>query len=652
VTEPKDVIKQLTSSDADAQCRAVRCLKNEIIGNPNRKQCFVQLGAVPRIVRILAHPQEQRLAIQAAAALGSFAYQNTDGVAAIVESGGVAHLMKALTNADMKLVEAGVRALKMIFQSPISPRDVIFVHPSFDRLVAFLDCKEKSFAEDVLIIFAKCCQTRQHQELLLKSDALPKMIKLLLSPVTSIQFAAMEALEKLSSRHSEVCEALLKRDDVMKTLMRFVRGRNVRVQFAACCLLSNLSVSLATGDSSNGWFSSEVTEVLVNLLDEPSVYEGVPRTLADIAHDRRDLQTLIFNANGFRKLWKFLTIDSMEDNTSQQIGIVRALGVMCQYLTTCRKEIVTSRTIWRVLAFVRSESALLRLAACFCFENIAAQSEKAGGSFPVTLFSTESDIRLMEYACTALAVLMSEQQDMDTHYEEMVEFLLPCATSLEHSIRTKAVWALGNVIRSRSKLKCKKWLEFLNDSLWNVVRGMVQDSEDEVQEEGLRFLQAMVGCDVGMQAAVDWSNGELLPLIAQKLDTPKLSNEKVTTLALDIAALAANAEVEYQTALMGSGLPPRLLGCLEESCSEQIKLAAITCVINLTYRDVLPWGGEDYRSAESRAIALLELGIDSSLGKLAKADGSASLKKRIKEAVSFLVGSAWHRGDVETQSQR
>lgn len=39
---------------------------------------------------------------------------------------------------------------------------MIFVHPAFDRLVAFLDIKEKSFAEDALIIFAKCCQTRQH----------------------------------------------------------------------------------------------------------------------------------------------------------------------------------------------------------------------------------------------------------------------------------------------------------------------------------------------------------------------------------------------------------------------------------------------------------------------------------------------------------
>lgn len=61
----------------------------------------------------------------------------------------------------------------------------------------------------------------------------------------------MEALEKFSTGNAEVCSALLKRDDVMKTLMRFVRDRNVRVQYAACALLSNLSVSMTKSESPN-----------------------------------------------------------------------------------------------------------------------------------------------------------------------------------------------------------------------------------------------------------------------------------------------------------------------------------------------------------------------------------------------------------------
>jgi len=85
VTEPKDILRRVISSDTEIQREGVRCLKNEIIGNPTRKQCFIQLGAVPKIVRILAQSQDQSLAVQAAAALGSFAYGNEDGVQAIVK---------------------------------------------------------------------------------------------------------------------------------------------------------------------------------------------------------------------------------------------------------------------------------------------------------------------------------------------------------------------------------------------------------------------------------------------------------------------------------------------------------------------------------------------------------------------------------------
>jgi len=76
---------------------------------------------------------------------------------------------------------------------------------------------------------------------MLESGVLPKMIKLLLSPVSSIQFAAIEALDKFSYDNDAVRETLINREEVMKTLMRFLRGRNIRVQFAVCSLLANFS---------------------------------------------------------------------------------------------------------------------------------------------------------------------------------------------------------------------------------------------------------------------------------------------------------------------------------------------------------------------------------------------------------------------------
>lgn len=161
-----------------------------------------------------------------------------------------------------------------------------------------------------------------------------------------------------------------------------------------------------------------------------------------------------------------------------------------------------------------------------CFESIVAERQKRSKdnsdvSFPVTPFSKDPALRSREFASTALAVLISEQQDPDAYYRETLDFLVPCAWDPRLSVRYKAVWGLGEIIRITNKEKCEKWLPILDDLLWNCVRDMIQDAEDAVQNEGLRFLESMVIKDVGIQTAIDWSNGELLPLIAQKLDSPK-----------------------------------------------------------------------------------------------------------------------------------
>lgn len=83
--QTRDLIQCLSSESNEAKLKAVRSLKNEIIGSQYKKRRYLELGAVPRIVQILASPQENKLTVQAAATLGSFAYHNDEGVAAVVD---------------------------------------------------------------------------------------------------------------------------------------------------------------------------------------------------------------------------------------------------------------------------------------------------------------------------------------------------------------------------------------------------------------------------------------------------------------------------------------------------------------------------------------------------------------------------------------
>lgn len=85
IQKSQDIVQKLRSDDALVKMRAVRSLKNEIIGSKNKKLTFIDLGAVPHVVELLRQGHEAALLVQAAAALGSFAYGIEEGVRAVVE---------------------------------------------------------------------------------------------------------------------------------------------------------------------------------------------------------------------------------------------------------------------------------------------------------------------------------------------------------------------------------------------------------------------------------------------------------------------------------------------------------------------------------------------------------------------------------------
>jgi hypothetical protein len=115
--QPEDLVARLSASDSEAKLHAIRDVKNQIIGNKSRKLSYIKLGAVPRVVELLAAPDaECGVRIQCAQTVGSFAYGVDAGIKAVLDSGGVAQLLLTLSSPDERVVEAGVRALKMVYK--------------------------------------------------------------------------------------------------------------------------------------------------------------------------------------------------------------------------------------------------------------------------------------------------------------------------------------------------------------------------------------------------------------------------------------------------------------------------------------------------------------------------------------------------------
>jgi hypothetical protein len=68
-----------------------------------KKLSYIKLGAVPRVVEILANDTEVPLLVQSAAAVGSFACGTDAGVRAVLDSGVLPHLLKMLQNGDTQV---------------------------------------------------------------------------------------------------------------------------------------------------------------------------------------------------------------------------------------------------------------------------------------------------------------------------------------------------------------------------------------------------------------------------------------------------------------------------------------------------------------------------------------------------------------------
>lgn len=106
-----DLLFRLTSSDEEVQLKALRELKNRIIGNRTKKLSFVKLGLVPSVADILASKLETRsnegsssLLLQAAAVLGSFACGFDSGVQAVLDSGAFPNLFRLISHPDEKVI--------------------------------------------------------------------------------------------------------------------------------------------------------------------------------------------------------------------------------------------------------------------------------------------------------------------------------------------------------------------------------------------------------------------------------------------------------------------------------------------------------------------------------------------------------------------
>lgn len=189
VAKQQEVLDKLRSGDRSTKLKAVRDIKNQIIGNKSKKLSYIKLQAVPQVVACLHDRADALLLIQSAAAVGSFAYDLEAGSLAVIASDGVKYLLYAISSQDDSVVQAALRALKLVWQVSVA---------SITRLVTGL----YPAASDVTFATAQSSKALQPDQL--EPQELERLVSVLSASNSHTSGLAAQVLAEYCRRAPEV----------------------------------------------------------------------------------------------------------------------------------------------------------------------------------------------------------------------------------------------------------------------------------------------------------------------------------------------------------------------------------------------------------------------------------------------------------------
>eukprot|EP00897_Mesotaenium_endlicherianum_P006392 jgi/Mesen1/5781/ME000293S04936 len=622
---PEDLVEGLSSLDSNARLKALRDVKNQIIGNKTKKLSYIKLGAVPRVVEILASNSEIPLLVQSAAAVGSFACGIDVGVQAVLDSGVLPHLLRMLSNDDPKVVEAGARSLRMIFQSTLAPRGVACQERTMDLILALLTSDNDSIAEVAASVLARCCETQEHQLIVLAA-------LLRGSGAAKTREAALDALAALTRGNERLAATLIDMDggQALSAIVQLVKDKAPRTRLLACLCLANLGQAAPSGFGKQGReVRASILSTLIKLFDEPG---QAPAVLGALVGTSEELHRAALDADAITKLAAFLHRggggggDHGSAGVRQRENVLLALAALCSQLEDSRRQLYELKALGPIVDGLVHESPGVRAAACSCLRSFSRSVQNlrtclTDAKVVQPLFNLLSDPSpsvqaaasaaicniVLDFSFSKVNVLHAGSRcgpgpgagaSASASASAGLSQLVALAASMDATLRLNAVWALKN-LAFQADLPVKALLcDLLGPG---TLLDLVQDADEEVQEHALGLLRNLVhGSSVDVQLMVAAEGGQVIRAAERQLysaRTPEI--------------LVQNHKELVMSALVAP--PP---GCQPgphvgplrrhlQASSYQVRVAACWCAINLSFH-----GGP---GVGSRVARMREAGVEQQL---------------------------------------
>ncbi|KAK4709009.1 hypothetical protein R3W88_029934 [Solanum pinnatisectum] len=654
----EDLIGRLSSSSTEAKLKALRDLKNQIIGNRTKKLCFLKLGAVPSVTSILSSSSataaaaaagsvcsgndvelNDSLIIQSAAAIGSFACGFDDGVKAVLDAGAFPLLLRLISYPNDKVVGAAARSLKFIYQSKLAPRYDFLQGNNMEFIQSLLNSENENVTGLGASIITHSCWTSMEQKALSDAGIIKKLTCMLGGSVTQ-KDASLESLATILKGNPEVISKFTEPENggALGTVTELTKDKNARTRLLACICLIVIKNS-APSCLQDLRIKTKLILILLELLDDDQVGDEAPFALSSLIAEKEDLQVLAFEANVIDKLVNHLRKAPVLSRRLE--GILIALANMCSRLERCRDRLLSLEAMKFVTDALSQDSGEVRAAACVCLKNVCRSVKNLSAG----LFMNESFVAplvqllfddLTFVQVSALDAISNIVVDFLAHKTMFmkcggVKQLVQLSKSMDPTIRVKAVCALRNLTFLVSD-ECKE--EILSELTQLTLRSLICDPEACVQEQALALVRNLVDGPLDSIQHVFAEDALLLHAVGQQLQSA--SKAEVLIQGMYVFTNVASGNEVHKEAVMQELFPPLANECESimskflHSDDSRLRTAAVWALVNLTF--------PSSSGAFGRVMKLRNAGIVSQLKNMVN-DPCLDVKLRVRTALGQSITS-------------
>ncbi|CAL0335031.1 unnamed protein product [Lupinus luteus] len=637
---PSDhILDRLSSSDSEIKLKAVREVKNQIIGNRTKKVSYIKLGAVPAVSAVLADSDStSNLIVQSVAALGSFACGVDAGVSAVIDAGAVPHLIRFLSSSDGKVVDSAARSLRLIYQSKVAPKYDFFKQEDMQFLLSLLDSENENLSLLGIGIVIHSCETSAEQNILCYAGVLEKLTSLLggslsqrdgsLDSLPAIIKNNPEAVSKFVDLH---CGRALS-SVIQLTKDRYPRTRLLACLFLICVMNSSSSHLQATG------IKKKLIHVLLELLDDSGpVGDEASFAFSSLIAKKKDLQKLAFDANAIDKFHSLLQKRPLQPKRLE--GVFLALADLCSKLECCRSSFLSLQVLNIVVEALTHNDASVRTAACICLRSVSRSIKNLSAGcfmnerivFPLVRLLSDLSTSVQVAALAAISNIVVDFMPLKSTFMHCggVKELVRLSKAMDSSLRLNAVRALRNMLFLTDKM-CKEvlFVELTASSM----ASLICDPEPSVQEQALALVRNFVdGCVYSVEYAFA-EDGVILDAVGRQLR--KFSKVEVGIQGLYVLSNIASGNEFHKEAVMQLLFPQAESGSQSffsqflQSNDNQLRTAAIWVITNLTF--------PESPGAFGRIVNLRSLGIVSQIKKMFN-DSCMDVKLRARIAIGQIM---------------